>query len=69
MKTIERIVSRILYGKPDYSIKKGDLVKSKYGSYNVVVVDINWALRAAAVELKPGSIVVWPVGNLTKVIQ
>jgi hypothetical protein len=67
MNYIERMVSRILYGKPDYSINKGDIATSKYWSTPVRVVDVNWALRAAAVELAPGSIVVWPVGGLKKI--
>lgn len=64
---IDRIVSRLLYGKPDYSLEKGDTVTSKYWRGPVTIIDINWALQAAAVELAPGSIVVWPVGNLKKV--
>ena len=66
MTTIERILNRLLYGKPDYSLKKGDRVVSRCWSGSVVVVDVNWALRAVAVELAPGSIVVWPVGNLKR---
>lgn len=67
MNILERVLSRWMYGAPDFSIKKGDVVRSKYWSTDVTVVDVNWALRAAAVELAPGSIVVWPVGNLTRV--
>jgi hypothetical protein len=66
MNIIERAFNRVMYGKPDYSIKKGDAVTSKHWSKPVTVVNVNWALRAAAVELAPGSIVVWPVGNLKK---
>ena len=67
MNIIERAFNRLMYGKPDYSIKKGDVVTSKYWSKPVTVVDVNWALRAAAVELAPGkAIVVWPVANLKK---
>ena len=66
MNIIERTLSRVMYGKPDYSIKKGDVVSSKNWSKPITVVDVNWALRAAAVELAPGSIVVLPVGNLKK---
>ena len=57
-----------MYGKPDYSIETGSIVTSKYWSKPVKVVGVNWALRAAAVELAPGSVVVLPVGGLKKVI-
>jgi len=68
MNTIERLFNRVMYGKPDYSIKPGDVVTTKAWKKPVTVVDINWAIRAAAVELAPGGgIVVWPVGNLRKV--
>ncbi len=68
MKIIERAISRLLYGRPDYSLNKGDIVTSKYWTFGpVTVVDVNWALRAAAVELAPGkAIVVWPVAHLKK---
>lgn len=66
MKLLEKVFSRVVYGKPDYSIKKGDWVASKGWSKPVMVVDVNWALRAAAVELAEGTVVVWPVGNLRK---
>lgn len=66
MNIIERTFNRVMYGKPDYSIKKGDVVTSKYWIKPVTIVDVNWSLRAAAVELAPGIIVVWPVGNLKK---
>ena len=68
MSIIKRVISRLMFGKPDYSIKKGDLVISKYWSGDLVkVVDVDWALGAAAVELAPGKgIVVWPVAHLKK---
>lgn len=67
MNFIERAFTRLMYGKPDYSIHKNDMVVSKSRSTPIRVVDVNWALRAAAVELEPGSVVVWPVGTLKKV--
>ena len=69
MNMIERAFSRLMYGKLDYSLKKGDVVTSKewWPSCKLLkVVDVNWALRAVALELAPGSIVVWPVGNVKK---
>lgn len=67
MNLIERAFNRLMYGKPDYSIKDGDMVTVKNWNRPVLVVDVNWALRAAAVELAPGSIVVWPIGSMKKV--
>ncbi len=55
------------YGKPDYTIKKGDIVTTKNWTGTALILDVNWALRAAAVELAPGKgIVVWPVGGMRK---
>lgn len=68
MNIIERALNRLRYGKPDYSLKKGDVVTAKHWTHGTVtVVDVNWALRAAAVELAPGkAVVVWPVALLKK---
>lgn len=56
--------------KIDYSLARGDTVYSPYwgdGARPVEVVDVNWALRAAAVRLAPkGGIVVWPVSHLQR---
>lgn len=56
--------------KIDYSLTGGDTVYSPYwgdGTRPVEVVDVNWALRAAAVRLSPkGGIVVWPVSHLQR---
>jgi len=56
--------------KIDYSLARGDTVYSPYwgeGTRPVEVVDVNWALRAAAVRLAPkGGIVVWPVSHLQR---
>jgi len=52
-----------------YGIKAGDIVESP-GWYltELIVVDVNWALKAAAIKLgKHGSTVVWPVENLRKI--
>ena len=60
-----RMVSRV-----DYGLKSGDKVESPGWSLTTLtVIDINWALLAAAVKLGPqGSIVVWPVWSLRKVL-
>lgn len=54
----------------DYSLKKGDRVTSQYWSHGAVeIIDINWALGAAAVRLNPegaGGIIIWPVKNLRR---
>lgn len=54
----------------DYSLKKGDRVISPYWSPGPVeIVDVNWSLGAAAVRMNPdgpGSVIVWPVRNLTR---
>lgn len=53
----------------DYSLKQGDIVHSKSWSLTpLIIVNINWALKAAAVQLgDTGSITVWPVAGLSKV--
>ena len=56
----------------DWSLKKGDIVRSpNWGHGELEVIDINWALRAAAVRLdknnKDSGIVVWPVWSIKKV--
>lgn len=55
----------------DFSIKQGDIVKSiNWELTPLVVVDVNWALRAVALRLgEQGGIVVWPVAGLRKVVQ
>ncbi len=52
----------------DYSIKKNDIVTSKSWSLTeLIVVDVNWALGAVAVQLGyGGGIVVWPALSLKK---
>lgn len=56
--------------QPDYSLKGGDLVTSPNWPHGpILVLDINWALLAAAVRLNPNSdsgCIVWPVWNLRK---
>jgi hypothetical protein len=53
----------------DYSLKQGDEVVSKgWDLTKLYIVDLNWALLAAAVKLgDKGSIVVWPIWSLKKV--
>lgn len=52
----------------DYTIKKGDIVRSSgWTLTSLIVVDVNWALKAAAVQLgHNGGIIVWPVEGLRK---
>jgi hypothetical protein len=52
----------------DYSIKKGDIVTSKYWSLTeLIMVDVNWALGAVAVQLgEGGGVVVWPTASIKK---
>lgn len=54
----------------DYSLKPGDIVVNDgWGLTTLTVVDVNWALRAAAVRLGPdGGTVVWPVASLRKAV-
>lgn len=57
----------------DYGLKKGDRVRNPYSDFfcNLEIVDINWALLAAAVRLNAdddeSGIVVWPVWRLERV--
>ena len=53
----------------DHSIQKGDTVKtSGWQLSELHVVDVNHALRVAAVRLGPtGDIVVWPLAGMVKV--
>lgn len=53
----------------DYSLKKGDKVShSSWMLTDLFIVDVNWALRAAAIQLgSTGAIIVWPVEGLVKV--
>lgn len=54
----------------DFSIKKGDIVYKKTwceGNDPLEVVNVNWALKAAAVKLSPtGGTVVWPIEGMSK---
>jgi hypothetical protein len=50
----------------DWTLNKGDLVMSKGWPTPIEIVDINWALHAAAVKLGPGAIVVWPLWSLRR---
>ena len=71
MNWLERFISTLLYGTPDFSIKVGDRVRSKYGTIGVEVVAINWALRAVAVKAVTegyfDSVMIVPAANLSKV--
>lgn len=53
----------------DYSIKKGDEVTSPGWALGpLFVVDVNWALMAAAIKLgETGAIVIWPIWLIKKV--
>lgn len=52
----------------DFTLKEGDEVISRNWSLTrLMIVDVNWALRAAAVSLGGKSTVVWSVDNLRKV--
>ena len=61
-----------LYGKPDTSLRIGDVVQSKYLTYDLVILSFNWALNAAAVyprfdEPSKRNIQVLPISGLTKI--
>ncbi len=56
----------------DYSLKSGDEVTHPtWELTKLYVVDINWALGAAAIHLgdEDGNVVVWPVAGLRKVTE
>ena len=60
-------VRRYAYRKDiDWTLKKGDWVFSDGWPAPIFIVDINWALWAAAVRLGSGqdTIVVWPLWRL-----
>lgn len=51
----------------DFSIREGDTVFSKTWTLTPLIVEsVNWALRAVALRLGTGGIVVWPVAGLKK---
>jgi hypothetical protein len=50
----------------DWTLNKGDLVVTDGWPKPIAIVDINWALHAAAVQLGPGAIVVWPLWSLRR---
>ena len=50
----------------DWTLNRGDLVVGDYWPKPIEIVDINWALHAAAVELGPDAIIVWPLWNLRR---
>lgn len=57
-----------LYGKPDFSLKKGDTVVSKLSPEKLFIVDINWALSAVAVKpYGTGSVRIVPAANVVKI--
>lgn len=62
------LIASVNEGIGDHSLKKGDTVYNKtWKLTSLEVVDVNWALKAAAVRLGPtGGIVVWPVAGLSK---
>jgi hypothetical protein len=53
----------------DFTIKAGDVVESPHFTLSrLIVVDVNWALRAVALRLgQDGGIVVWPAEGLSKI--
>jgi len=50
----------------DWMLKKGDLVVTDGWDEPIEIIDINWALWAAAVELRPGYVIVWPLWSLRR---
>jgi hypothetical protein len=62
-----RHVRRYFYrSQIDWTLKNGDLVVDDYWPTPVTIVDINWALHAAAIQLGPDAIVVWPLWSLRR---
>jgi hypothetical protein len=60
-----RYVRRYAYRKDvDWTLKKGDWVYSNRWPTVVEIVDINWAMWAAAIRLGDGDIVVWPLWSM-----
>jgi hypothetical protein len=55
--------------RTDFSLKVGDVVeKDNWSLTKLIVVDVNWALRAAALRLgEKGNVVVWSVAGLRRV--
>ena len=53
----------------DYTLKAGDVVTNgNWTLTSLIVVDVNWALRAIAVRLgENGGVVVWPAKGLRRV--
>lgn len=53
----------------DFSLKSGDIVTNgKWELTDLIVEDVNWALRAIALRLgNDGGIVIWPVNGLRRV--
>jgi hypothetical protein len=52
----------------DWTLQRGDLVVNPHWPEPIEIVDINWALWAAAVRLGPDAdaIVVWPLWGLRR---
>jgi hypothetical protein len=62
-----RHVRRNFYRKHiDWTLKSGDLVVTDSWPKPIEIIDINWALQAAAVRLSPDAIIVWPLWNLRR---
>jgi hypothetical protein len=62
-----RHVRRYFYRRHiDWTLKKGDLVVTDSWPKPIEIIDINWALQAAAVRLSPDAIIVWPLWNLRR---
>jgi hypothetical protein len=62
-----RHIRRYFYrSRIDWTLKNGDLVVDDDWPTPIEIVDINWALQAAAVQLGPGAIVVWPLWGLRR---
>jgi hypothetical protein len=50
----------------DWTLKEGDMVVTLLSPEPIEIIDINWALWAAAVRLGPDAIVVWPLWCLRR---
>ncbi len=50
----------------DWRLKNGDFIVSDGWPKPIEIVDINWALMAAAVQLGPDVIVVWPLWSVRR---
>jgi hypothetical protein len=55
----------------DWGLQQGDVVYARNWPRPIDIVDLNWALLAAAVRLsrEPECIVVWPIAGLSKTPQ